>query len=138
MPVGSDILANACSAALESVGMDSYVGFLHRDHPGRASLSLDLMEELRGPLADRTVLTLINTRAIQARHFYRQADRSVLLNDEGRRVFLNAWQERKRETLAHPYLKEKIYWGLVPYVQSLLLTRYLRGDLDGYLPFLWK
>lgn len=132
------ILANDCSAALESVGMDSYVGFLHRDRPGRASLSLDLMEELRGPLADRMVLTLINTRAIQTRHFYRQADRAVLLNDEGRRVFLNAWQERKRETLTHPYLKEKIYWGLVPYVQALLLARYLREDLDGYPPFLWK
>lgn len=132
------MLANDCGAALESVGLDSYVGFLHRDRPGRASLSLDLMEELRGPVADRMVLTLINTRAIQARHFSKQADRAVLLNDEGRKTFLNAWQERKRETLTHPYLKEKIYWGLVPYVQALLLARYLRGDLDGYPPFLWK
>lgn len=132
------ILANDCGAALESVGLDSYVGFLHRDRPGRASLSLDLMEELRGPLADRMVLTLVNTRAIQPRHFCRQANSAVLLNDEGRKVFLSAWQERKRETLTHPYLKEKIYWGLVPYVQALLLARYLRGDLDGYPPFLWK
>lgn len=132
------ILANDCGAALESVGLDSYVGFLHRDRPGRASLSLDLMEELRGPMADRMALTLINTRAIQVRHFCRQANSAVLLNDEGRKVFLSAWQERKRETLTHPYLKEKIYWGLVPYVQALLLARYLRGDLDGYPPFLWK
>lgn len=132
------MLANDCGAALESVGLDSYVGFLHRDRPGRASLSLDLMEELRGPMADRMVLTLINTRAIQAKHFRKQADHAVLLNDEGRKVFLSAWQERKREPLTHPYLKEKIYWGLVPYVQALLLARYLRGDLDGYPPFLWK
>ena len=132
------MLANDCAAALESVGLDAYVGFLHRDRPGRASLALDLMEELRGPLADRLALTLINTRSIQARHFQRQADGAVLLDDEGRKLFLNAWQERKRETLTHPYLKEKIYWGLVPYVQALLLARYLRGDLDGYPPFLWK
>lgn len=132
------MLANDCGAALESVGLDSYVGFLHRDRPGRASLSLDLMEELRGPMADRMVLTLINTRAIQARHFCKQADGAVLLNADGRKVFLNAWQERKRETLTHPYLNEKIYWGIVPYIQALLLARYLRGDLDGYPPFLWK
>ena len=132
------LLANDCGAALESVGLDSYVGFLHRDRPGRASLALDLMEELRGPLADRLALTLINTRAIQAKHFSRQADGAVLLNDDGRKIFLNAWQDRKRETLTHPYLKEKLYWGLVPYVQALLLARCLRGDLDGYPPFLWK
>ena len=132
------LLANDCAAALESVGLDAYVGFLHRDRPGRASLALDLMEELRGPLADRLVLTLINTRAIQAKHFQRQAHGAVYFSDEGRKLFLNAWQERKRETLTHPYLKEKIYWGLVPYVQALLLARCLRGDLDGYPPFLWK
>ena len=132
------MLANDCAAALESVGLDAYVGFLHRDRPGRASLALDLMEELRGPLADRLALTLINTRVIQARHFQKQADGAVLLNEEGRKLFLNAWQERKRETLTHPYLKEKIFWGLVPYVQALLLARCLRGDLDGYPPFLWK
>ena len=132
------ILANDCGSALESAGLDSYVGFLHRDRPGRASLSLDLMEELRGPMADRMVLTLINTRAIQPGHFQRQADRAVLLNDKGRKVFLSAWQERKRETLTHPYLKEKICWDLVPYIQALLLARHLREDLDGYPPFLWK
>ena len=132
------LLANDCAAALESVGLDSYVGFMHRDKPGRASLALDLMEELRAPLADRLVLSLINTRVIQKKHFQRQADGTVLLNNDGRKLFLNAWQERKRETLTHPYLKEKLYWGLVPYVQALLLARYLRGDLDGYPSFFWK
>lgn len=132
------LLANDCGAALESVGLDSYVGFMHRDKPGRASLALDLMEELRAPLADRLVLTLINNREIQKKHFRRQVDGAVLLNDDGRKLFLNAWQERKRDTITHPYLQEKIYWGLVPYVQALLLARYLRGDLDGYPTFFWK
>lgn len=132
------LLANDCGAALESVGLDSYVGFMHRDKPGRASLALDLMEELRGPLADRLVLTLINTRVIQNKHFRRQADGSVLLSDDGRKLFLNAWQERKRDAITHPYLQEKMYWGLVPYVQALLLARCLRGDLDGYPSFFWK
>lgn len=132
------ILANDCASALESVGLDSYVGFLHRDRPGRASLSLDLMEELRAPLADRLCLTLVNNRVLQDKHFERQDSGAVYLSDEGRKQFLTAWQNRKREELTHPYLKEKICWGLVPYVQALLLTRYLRGDLDGYPPFLWK
>ena len=132
------LLANDCGAALESVGLDSYDGFMHRDKPGRASLALDLMEELRAPLADRLVLTLINNREIQKKHFQRQADGSVLLSDDGRKLFLNAWQERKRDTITHPYLQEKVYWGLVPYVQALLLARYLRGDLDGYPSFFWK
>ncbi|MDO4548057.1 MAG: type I-C CRISPR-associated endonuclease Cas1c [Clostridia bacterium] len=132
------LLASDCASALESVGLDSYVGFLHRDRPGRTSLALDLMEELRGIMADRLVLTLINTKAIQPKHFTRQAGSAVLLNADGRKIFLSAWQERKREVITHPYLKEKIYWGLVPYVQSLLLARYLREDMDGYPPFLWK
>jgi len=132
------LLANDCGAALESVGLDSYVGFMHRDKPGRASLALELMEELRAPLADRLVLTLINNRMVQKNHFRRQADGVVLLNDDGRKLFLNAWQERKRDAITHPYLQEKVYWGLVPYVQALLLARYLRGDLDGYPTFFWK
>ena len=132
------LLANDCGAALESVGLDSYVGFMHRDKPGLASLALDLMEELRAPLADRLVLTLINNREIQKKHFRRQADSAVLLNDDGRKLFLNAWQERKRDTITHPYLQEKIHWGLVPFVQALLLARHLRGDLDGYPTFFWK
>lgn len=132
------LLANDCAAALESVGLDAYVGFMHRDRPGRASLALDLMEELRPVMADRLVLALINTREIQPKHFRKQAGNAVLLNDEGRKILLSAWQTRKRDEITHPYLKEKMPWGLVPYIQALLLARYIRDDLDGYPPFLWK
>ncbi|MDY5350044.1 MAG: type I-C CRISPR-associated endonuclease Cas1c [Candidatus Ventricola sp.] len=132
------LLGNDCAAALEAVGLDAYVGFLHRDRPGRISLALDLMEELRSVMADRLVLTMINTKAIRREHFVRQESGAVYLNEEGRKAVLSAWQSRKREELTHPYLKEKMVWGLVPYVQALLLARTLRGDLDAYPPFLWK
>lgn len=132
------VLAGDCANALSSVGLDPYVGFMHGDRPGRASLALDLMEELRPVLADRFILTLINTKAIQAAHFERQKDNAVLLSDDGRKVFFNAWQNHKKETITHPYLKEKIEWGLVPYVQALLLARTIRGDIEEYPPFLWK
>ena len=132
------LLANSCAGALESVGLDAYVGFLHRDRPGRASLALDLMEELRPLFADRFVLTLINNRMIRSEHFERQPGGAVLLNEEGRKLFLASWQKRLAEPMTHPYLKEKLAWGLVPYVQALLLARYLRGDIDSYPPFLWK
>lgn len=132
------LLAHDCASALESVGLDAYVGFMHRDRPGRASLALDLMEELRAPLADRFVLTLINTRVLQQKHFKTQADGAVWLTDDGRKALLSAWQSRKKVEITHPFLKEKMAWGLVPYVQALLLARTLRGDLDGYPPFLWK
>lgn len=132
------ILAGDCANALSSVGLDPYVGFMHGDRPGRMSLALDLMEELRPIVADRFVLTLINTKAIQASHFEKQKDGAVLLNEDGRKVFFGAWQNHKKETLTHPYLKEKIEWGLVPYIQALLLARTIRGDIDEYPPFLWK
>jgi CRISPR-associated protein Cas1 len=132
------LLGNDIAAALTSVGLDSYVGFLHRDRPGRRSLSLDLMEELRAPLADRFVLTLINTRQIDASGFAVKESGAVIMDDDTRRAVLSAWQKRKQEQISHPFLKEKIAWGLVPYVQSLLLARHLRGDLDEYPPFLWK
>ena len=132
------LLAHDCASALESVGLDAYVGFMHRDRPGRASLALDLMEELRPCFADRFVLTLINNRVLKAIDFDFRESGAVLLTDTGRRTFLQKWQERKKETITHPFLEEKIPWGLVPYVQSLLLARYLRGDLDDYPPFLWK
>ena len=132
------LLAHDCASALESVGLDSYVGFLHRDRPGRESLALDLMEELRPCMADRFVLTLVNNRMIRPEDFQTQDSGAVLLTDDGRKKFLKAWQERKRDTLTHPYLNEKMSWGLIPYVQALLLARYLRGDLDAYPPFLWK
>ena len=132
------LLAHDCASALESVGLDAYVGFLHTDRAGRTSLALDLMEELRSIFADRFVLTLINNRVIQADDFDSQEDGAVLLTDDGRKRFLSAWQEKKRETITHPFLEEKIPWGLVPYTQSLLLARTIRGDLSEYPAFLWK
>ncbi len=132
------LLSHDCASALESVGLDAYVGFLHTDRPGRASLSLDLMEELRSCMADRFVLTLINNRMLKPEDFQTQDSGAVLLTDDGRRTFLKAWQEKKREILTHPFLGEKLAWGMIPYIQALLLARYLRGDLDAYPPFLWK
>lgn len=132
------LLAHDCAGALESVGLDCYVGFLHRDRPGRQSLALDLMEELRPCMADRFVLTLVNNRMIRPEDFQVQDSGAVLLSDEGRKKFLKAWQERKRDALVHPYLNEKLSWGMIPYIQALLLARYIRGDLDAYPPFLWK
>ena len=132
------LLARECAAALESVGLDPYVGFLHRPRPGRQSLALDLMEELRATIADRLVLSCINQRIISAKHCRAQENGAVLLTDEGRKTFLTAWQHRKQEILTHPFLSEKIPWGLVPYVQALLLARALRGDLEEYPPFFWK
>lgn len=132
------LLAHDCASALESVGMDAYVGFLHRDRPGRESLALDLMEELRPCFADRFVLTMVNNRIIKPEDFDFRESEAVFLTDTGRKSFLQKWQERKRETITHPFLEEKLPWGLVPYVQSLLLARFLRGDLDDYPPFLWK
>lgn len=132
------LLARDCAAALEGTGLDPYVGFLHRPLPGRRSLALDLMEELRPAFADRFVLTCINQKTILSRHCLRQESGAVMLSDEGRRIFLAAWQQRKQQTLQHPFLSEKIPWGLVPYVQALLLARTLRGDLERYPPFFWK
>jgi CRISPR-associated protein Cas1 len=132
------LLANDIAAALSSVGLDPFVGFLHTDRPGRRSLALDLIEELRAPLADRFVLTLINLRRLNVNDFVKQESGAVLLNGEGRKTVLEAWQTRKRDTLEHPFLKEKIAWGLVPHAQALLLARHLRADLDAYPPFLWK
>lgn len=132
------LLAGSCASALESVGLDAYVGFLHRDRPGRTSLALDLMEELRPCMADWFVLTLINNQVMRPEDFETAENGAVLMTDMGRRKFLKSWQERKQETITHPYLGEKLPWGLVPYMQALLLARYLRRDLDAYPPFLWK
>lgn len=132
------LLARECAAALEGVGLDPYVGFLHRPRPGRTSLALDLMEELRPVCADRFVLSCINQKQLTAKHCQRQESGAVLLTDEGRRAFLTAWQQRRQQTIQHPFLGEKLPWGLVPHVQALLLARTLRGDLDCYPPFFWK
>ncbi|WP_335870291.1 type I-C CRISPR-associated endonuclease Cas1c [Bacillus sp. 2205SS5-2] len=132
------LLANDSASALEGVGLDSYVGFMHQDRPGRASLALDLMEELRSVYADRFVLSLINKRTINSNDFVKKESGAVLMKDDARKKFLKAWQERKQDKITHPFLGEKISWGLVLHVQALLLARHLRGDLDEYPPFLWK
>ena len=132
------ILTNDCAAALEGAGLDPYIGFLHRDRPGRLSLALDLMEEFRSIIADRFVLTLINNRVINEKSFNNQENGSVLLNDDGRKTFFEAWQKRKQDVIMHPFLQEKIPWGLVPFVQAQLLARYIRGDIDEYPSYLWK
>ena len=132
------LLTNSITSALESAGLDPYVGYLHTDRPGRASLSLDLIEELRAILADRFVLTLINKKIISGKNFSVKENGAVLMDDELRKKVLGEWQNKKKEIITHPYLKEKVEWGMVPYVQAMLLARYLRGDLDGYPVFLWK
>jgi CRISPR-associated protein Cas1 len=132
------LLAQDCASALQGAGLDPYVGFMHRPRPGRNSLALDLMEELRSVYADRMVVSCINQNIINGSHFVKQEGGAVYLTDDGRRAFLSAWQRKKQEEIKHPFLGEKISWGLVPYVQSLLLARALRGDMETYPPFFWK
>ena len=132
------LLANECASALESVGIDAYVGFMHTDKPGRKSFALDLMEELRAPVVDRFVITLINQKQVKNKDFVKSEDGAVRFTDDARKNILSLWQEKKKTEITHPYLKEKIKWGLVPYVQALLISRTIRGDLDEYPPFLWK
>lgn len=121
------LLTNTITSALETVGLDPCIGYLHTERPGRASLSLDLIEELRAVLADRFVLSLINKKIISGKNFDKKENGAVLMDDELRRTVLTEWQNKKKETLTHPYLKEKVEWGMVPYVQAMLLARYLRG-----------
>ncbi len=132
------LLTHEVASALEAVGLDSYVGFLHTDRPGRASLALDMIEELRAIYADRFVLSLINKKVVRGRGFEKQENGAVYMNDDTRRDILKSWQERKQEKIKHPFLGETVEWGLVPYVQAMLLARYIRGDLDAYPPFMWK
>jgi len=132
------LLTNDVASALETVGLDPYVGFLHQDRPGRPSLALDLMEEFRPVLADRIALSLINRKQITGKGFTQKESGGILMDDETRKAVLIAWQEKKKEEIIHPYLKEKIPFGLIPHVQAMLLARYLRGDLDAYPPFFWS
>lgn len=132
------LIANDVASALETVGLDPYVGFLHTLRPGRTSLALDVMEELRAYLGDRFVLSLINKRQITIKDFLFQGDNSVVMTDKGRNTFISAWQKRKAEIIVHPYLNEKIEIGLLPYVQATLLARYIRQDIDDYPVFLIK
>ncbi len=132
------VLARDCSSALESVGLDPYAGFLHVDRPGRRSLALDCVEELRAVFVDRFVVSAINNRVVGPGDFEYRETGEVLLGDTARKALFEAWQERKREQIVHPFLKEKIPRGLVPFVQAQLLAKCLRADLDGYPPFMWK
>ena len=132
------MLTNQIVSVLEVVGLDPYVGYLHTDRPGRASLALDLIEEFRSVYADRFVLSLINKKIVKASNFSKKENGAVMMDDELRKKILIEWQNKKKEVITHPFLKEKVEWGMLPYIQAMLLARYLRGDLDGYPVFLWK
>lgn len=132
------LITQECVSALSGVGLDPYVGFLHRDRPGRPSLALDLLEEFRAPWADRFILTLINRRQFQLPDFITEASGAVKFSEEGRKRFLATWQERKQVEIMHPYLQESVPIGLLPHCQSMLLARHLRGDTEHYPPFLVK
>lgn len=132
------LLRHDIESALESTGLDPGVGFLHTDRPGRPGLALDMMEELRSSLADRLALTLINRRQLNADGFTQQDGGGVLLEEATRKAVVAAWQTRKQEEVEHPFLKEKIPLGLIPYTQALLLARHIRGGLDGYPAYLWR
>jgi CRISPR-associated protein Cas1 len=132
------MLGHDCRSALEGVGLDPQVGFLHADKPGRASLALDLMEEFRPVLADRLALSLVNRRQLVAKDFIVEDGGAVRLTDEARKTVLVAYQDRKKDELTHPFLGEKMTLGLVPHIQAQLLARHLRGDMDGYPAFIWK
>jgi CRISPR-associated protein Cas1 len=132
------ILSLEMRSALETVGLDPYVGFMHTLRPGRASLALDLMEELRAFMVDRVVITMINLKKVTKKDFFQKEGGGVLMTDDGRKKILKTWQERKKEIITHPFIKEKIEIGLIPYVQAQLLAKYLRDELPEYYPFLCK
>jgi CRISPR-associated protein Cas1 len=132
------LLLNDCAGALEGVGLDRQIGYLHSLRPGRPSLALDLMEELRALMADRLVLTLINRRQLNRRNFQNRPGGAVYLDEDGRKEVLVAYQKRKQEEIFHPVLERKIPFGLVPHIQARLLARFLRNDVDVYLPFLYR
>lgn len=132
------LLTHDMRSALETVGLDPQVGYLHRDRPGRPGLALDMIEEMRPFLADRLALSLINREQVRKKGFSRSESGAVLMDDETRKAVLVAYQNRKQEEIMHPFLKENMPIGLLFYVQALLFARYLRGDLDGYPVFIWK
>lgn len=132
------LLVHDCVGGLESVGLDPQVGFLHRQRPGRPSLALDLMEEFRPFLADRLALSLVNLKQVQASGFRKTESGAVEMDDDTRKTLLIAYQKRKQEEVQHPFINESVQIGLLMHVQALLMARFLRGDLDGYPPFIWK
>lgn len=132
------LITQECISALQGVGLDPFVGFLHKDRSGRASLALDLLEEFRAGWADRFVLTLVNRKQVQLRDFVTEASGAVRLTDDARKNLLVAYQERKQTEIMHSYLQEQVPIGLLPHCQSLLLARHLRGDTEFYTPYLVK
>ena len=132
------LLAHDCAGALESVGLDPQIGFLHAPRPGRDSLALDLMEEFRAPLADRAALSLINLQQLGSRDFKTSESGAVVMTETARKSVLLAWQRKKKEIIVHPFLGEKMEIGILPFIQAQLLARYLRGDLDAYVPYIVK
>ncbi len=132
------LIAHDVRSALETVGLDPAVGFLHRDRPGRPGLALDLMEEFRPVIADRLVLSLINRRQVNARGFKRAENGAVVMSDDTRKTVLVEYQTRKQDEILHPYIEEKIPMGLAFFVQANLMARFIRGDIDGYPPFFWR
>ncbi len=135
---GYSLVTHECASALHGVGLDPYVGFLHRDRPGRLSLALDLLEEFRAAWVDRFVLTLINRKQIQLNDFITEGSGAVRLTENARKKLLTAYQERKQEEIMHPYLQEKVSIGLLPHCQAMLLARHIRGDTEFYTPYLVK
>ncbi len=132
------LLNNECIAALESVGLDASFGFMHEDHSGRYSLACDLIEEMRSSIADRFVLSLINNRSVKPHHFDRKPEGSCYLNLDGKKIFLTQWQKYKQEEIFHPALQEKISLGMIPFAQSIILSRVVRGEEQTYIPFFRK
>jgi CRISPR-associated protein Cas1 len=129
------LLTHEMESALETVGLDPYVGFLHTDRPGRVSLALDMIEELRPYMAERFVISLINRKQISPKGFITKESGGIVMDKETKNTFLTAWQKRKQEEITHPFLKEKIEIGLLPYVQAMLMARFIRNDLESYPPF---
>ena len=132
------LLAHDVQSALETIGLDPYVGFMHSDRPSRPGLALDMMEEFRPYLCDRLVLSLINRRQVNERDFIVQGNEGIVMSDAGRKTVIQAWQTRKQEEIMHPYLKEKVKIGLLPYVQAVLMARFLRGEANNYAVFLMQ
>ena len=132
------LLSLEVKSALEATGIDSFVGFFHTDRPGRASMALDIMEELRAYMVDRTVLSMINLGIVTKKDFEQKESGAVLLNDKGRSKVIEYWQSKKQTEIQHPFLKENIKLGLLPHVQAMLLNRYIRKDLEAYPPFIMK
>jgi len=132
------LLSNDMESALETVGLDPYVGFMHTDRPGRISLALDMIEELRPYIAERFVISLINKNQISPKGFVRKESGGIIMDKDTKNIFLTAWQKRKQEVITHPFLNEKIEIGLIPYVQAMLLARYLRNDIESYPPFFMR